>query len=103
MKKLFVLAVGSLLALACGNQQTVVAQDSARFAKGTFGYDLAFLKKYKRVIVLGDDTAHARVLIVKDFQGRVMTSTARGENGNSYGWVNYDLIRSGKNLRHINP
>lgn len=69
---------------------------------GTFGYDRAFLKKYKDVIELGQANSSAHVLIVKDFQGRVMTSTASGDGGNSYGWINYALIKSGGAKPHIN-
>jgi hypothetical protein len=35
-------------------------------------------------------------------QGKVMTSTAGGLNGKSFGWINYDLISSGKIAEHIN-
>jgi len=31
-----------------------------------------------------------------------MTSTANGMNGSSYGWINYDLIQSGKTKEHMN-
>jgi hypothetical protein len=41
-------------------------------------------------------------LIVPAWQGRVMTSTAEGDSGFSFGWVNRDLIASGKLLPHIN-
>lgn len=71
--------------------------------KGTFGYDLAFLKKHKEVIVLtAPDDEKSKALVVADYQGRVMTSTADGEAGNSYGWINYELIGSGENKPHIN-
>ena len=72
-------------------------------APGTFGYDLLFISKYKDVIVLGGKTSSAKVILVKDYQGRVMTSTAGGTTGNSYGWINYDLIQSGETKLHMNP
>ena len=72
-------------------------------APGTFGYDLAFISKYKEVIVLGGKTSPAKVILVKDYQGRVMTSTATGTMGNSYGWINYKLIESGETKPHMNP
>ncbi|SEJ31432.1 hypothetical protein SAMN05216327_108222 [Dyadobacter sp. SG02] len=72
-------------------------------AAGTFGYDLAFLKKYKETIVLtAPDNPEARALINPAFQGRVMTSTANGDSGNSYGWINYKLIESGQYQLHMN-
>jgi len=70
---------------------------------GSFGYDLAFLKSHKNVLVLGRKGSPAQVLVVGDYQARVMTSTAGGESGNSYGWINYDLIRSGEIKTHMNP
>jgi|APSaa5957512622_1039677.scaffolds.fasta_scaffold201494_2 hypothetical protein len=34
------------------------------------------------------------MLLVPEYQGRVMTSSAGGSIGNSFGWINYDLIKS---------
>ena len=58
-----------------------------------FGEDVAFLKKQTDAIVLrrGD----AAVAVAPAYQGRVMTSTATGDGGNSYGWLNYKLIAKG--------
>lgn len=68
----------------------------------TFDEDVAFLKQHTDVIVLGDE-GEERVAVVPKFQGRVMTSTTGGADGLSHGWINYDLIASGKLLPHINP
>ncbi len=68
--------------------------------KGTFGYDLNFLVKYQETILLED--GNAQILICPAYQGRVMTSTANGVTGLSYGWLNYDLIESGKIVDKIN-
>ncbi|MBM4160373.1 MAG: hypothetical protein FJ217_04645 [Ignavibacteria bacterium] len=67
-----------------------------------FGDDLAFLKKYVDVIVLSDKTAATQVAVIPAYQCRVMTSTAAGTTGVSYGWVNRELISSGKKQPHIN-
>ena len=58
-----------------------------------FGEDVAFLKKHTDAIVLrrGD----AAVVVAPAYQGRVMTSSATGDDGNSYGWLNYKLIAKG--------
>ena len=37
------------------------------------------------------------------YQGRVMTSTAGGPDGLSYGWINRKLVASGQRLRGMNP
>ncbi|OQP40012.1 hypothetical protein A4H97_17500 [Niastella yeongjuensis] len=73
------------------------------FAKGTFGYDLDFLKQYHHdLIVLDDDDSGAAVIILPAYQGRVMTSTTDGMNGQSFGWVNQELIASRKTVEHMN-
>lgn len=72
-------------------------------AQPTFGSDLDFLKKYTTVIVLSDANHKSQVAVVPAYQGRVMTSTARGERGISFGWVNRELISSRKFLQHMNP
>lgn len=65
--------------------------------KGTFAYDLAFLKKHHTdLVLLKDPSGGAQVIVLPAYQGRVMTSTADGENGISFGWINYDLITEGK-------
>ena len=71
--------------------------------KGTFGFDLQFLKKYhKDLILLGDGSdSGAQIIILPAYQGRVMTSTADGNGGMSFGWINYDLIDSNKEEEHF--
>ena len=70
---------------------------------GTFGDDLAFLKEHTEIVVLSDPSGNARVAIAPGYQGRVMTSTATGDAGLSYGWVNRELIASKKPSPHISP
>ena len=71
--------------------------------KGTFGYDLKFLKKYhKDLILLGDESdTGAQIIILPAYQGRVMTSTAEGDGGMSFGWINYELIDSNREEEHF--
>ena len=84
---------------------TMIAQSG--FAQGktmspTFTDDVAFLKKHVDVIVLSDKTGSNQVAVIPAYQCRVMTSTAGGSQGISYGWVNRDLIASGEKKEHIN-
>ena len=67
----------------------------------TFGEDWAFLKKHTDAVLLSDSGGKAQVIVVPQYQGRVMTSTADGAGGASYGWLNYELIASGKTTPHI--
>jgi len=73
---------------------------SAEVAK--FGEDAAFLKEHTDVIVLSDAGGEGKLAIVPAYQGRVMTSTAEGDEGLSFGWINRGLIASGEVQRHIN-
>jgi len=68
----------------------------------TFGDDLNFLKQHIDVVVLHNESRQTQVVVVPAWQGRVMTSTARGSVGDSFGWVNRKLIASGKREPHIN-
>lgn len=70
------------------------------YEKGTYGYDLQLLQKHKKPLELKN--GDARILISPEYQGRVMTSTAKGDTGKSYGWINHDLIASGELKEHIN-
>jgi len=67
-----------------------------------FGGDLEFLRKHTGVVLLEDASHQAQVAVVPAWQGRVMTSAARGTAGESFGWVNRELIASGKKQPHIN-
>ena len=68
----------------------------------TFGDDLQFLKKHTDVIVLTNADGKAQVAVVAAYQGRVMTSTANGAAGPSFGWINREVIASGQIKPHIN-
>ena len=49
------------------------------------------------------EDGNAKILLSADYQGRVMTSTAEGDSGTSYGWLNYDLLASGEKKKQFNP
>ncbi len=74
---LFLLAIGSLSA------ETPLP----------YGKDVEFLRQHTAVIELKD--GDAAVALAPAFQGRVMTSTAAGDSGYSFGWLNYKLIEQG--------
>src|ERR1017187_2703486 len=62
---------------------------------------VSFVNQNGRLIVLSDDSSGASVAVWPAKQGRVLTSSDDPE-GHSYGWVNYDLIASGKLQQHFN-
>ncbi len=93
----------TILLFACSNgkESKKAKLNMNSFEKGSYGFDLKFLKEHSNPVELKN--GDARIIVSPDFQGRVMTSSAAGENGLSYGWINYDLIESGEVLQHINP
>ena len=102
MNKLKVILLLSLIA-ACNNSSSVDENKSAeQLNKGTYGYDVAFLKKYSPHLVQLQDS-NMKILLSADYQGRVMTSTATGDSGSAYGWINYNLISSGEKKKQFNP
>jgi hypothetical protein len=68
----------------------------------TFGDDLAFLQRHGQVVVLQDQAGKARVIVSPEYQGRVLTSTAEGAAGASFGWINRAFIAEGKRVPHMN-
>ncbi|MBN1506770.1 MAG: hypothetical protein JW955_07985 [Sedimentisphaerales bacterium] len=71
--------------------------------KQTFGSDVAFLQKHTDVVILKDRSGRSQVAVLPQMQGRVMTSTAEGPGGYSFGWINRELVASGKTVEHMNP
>jgi len=69
----------------------------------TFGNDLAFLKQHTDAIILSDKTGAAQIVLAPRLQSRVMTSTADGLHGMSFGWINRELFAEGKLRPLLNP
>ena len=67
----------------------------------TYGEDKSFLKEYCDLIELSQ--GDAKILLSQGYQGRVFTSTATGDKGLSFGWINYKLFRSGNVSEQFNP
>jgi hypothetical protein len=94
----------TILFFIIGMSITAGASAQANPAKGTFGYDQAFLKKlYPDMITLRSKDGRGMVLVSPQHQGRIMTSTADGLEGISFGWLNYPLLESKKVLPHMTP
>jgi hypothetical protein len=79
------------------------ADPAAAAPAAGFGADLAFLRKHAEVVLLSAEAGGAQVAVVPAWQGRVATSSAAGEAGTSFGWLNRALIASGKPLPHMTP
>ncbi len=95
-----------LLLFSCKftTKKNSLAMDIKDYIKGTYAYDAAFFAANKiETIELSDQNSKARVLLIPSYQGRVMTSSANGNEGKSFGWINYDLIESGIKNKQFNP
>ncbi len=79
------------------------SDSSVHFSPGSYGYDAIFLQKHLNHVAELTNKEGAKVLITGDYQGRVMTSTAGGNDGNSFGWINYKLIEQGRMQPQFNP
>ena len=67
---------------------------------GNYASDADFLREHGiEFTELVSADGNARVMVVPAWQGRVMTTTAAGGEGDSYGWMNYRYIGEGK----VNP
>jgi hypothetical protein len=90
-------ATGTLAAVltmtACNQTNENPDSTAADAGPHNFGADVAFLTEHTDAVVLRD--GDAAVVVVPEYQGRVMTATARGDDGPSSGWINYDVVETG--------
>ena len=94
MKPLFPLLL--IFLIACNS----TTKKDTTMQQGTFGYDLEFLRKHHKDLVLLEN-GDAQLIVLPAYQGRIMTSTAEGNAGASFGWLNHELIASGKFTEHF--
>jgi hypothetical protein len=105
MNTLIILLIASLMLASCNstergknnnqNEKNMITDSTKQY-----GFNRDFLKKHINVIELKN--AGSSIAIVPDWQARVMTSTAEGDSGFSFGWINRALISSQKLAPHIN-
>jgi len=105
MKQISLFSIAILILASCtGSEQAENINQKKLIMKvdslQQYGYNRDFLKQYTSIIELRD--SRSAITLVPAWQGRVMTSTAEGDGGFSFGWINHDLISSGKILPHIN-
>jgi hypothetical protein len=86
LNHIFILGLTFLCACRPSEHKSVSVEN---YKKGTFGYDLSFLKKKDSVIVLKSNDGLSQVIISAKYQGKIFTSTAAGDTGKSFGWINY--------------
>src|SRR5687767_10635503 len=82
----------SMINTSCNNpgqKQQGENKDATTYKEGSFGYDLNFLQQHDSVVILQADGENAKVIVSPKYQAKVFTSTAEGNEGFSFGWVNY--------------
>jgi len=103
MKAVKLLALLAAVFLGSCRDRSNKSVFESQYAKGSFGYDLDFLKQQDTVIVLHNNDGTGQVIVSPKFQGKVFTSTANGPNGKSFGWINYKLFAQTSLNAHMNP
>lgn len=99
--------LGALACAACSGSTKPEAVapsqgEPAPASQGTFADDVAFLGKYTKVVVLGNPASGgAAVAVAPEYQGRVMTSTATGDGGVSFGFINREIVASKQRQPHM--
>lgn len=81
-----------IVASSCNSgdqQQQIKNEDLKSYKEGTYGYDLNFLKQHDSVVILKSEDENSQVIVSPRYQAKVFTSTAGGNEGLSFGWVNY--------------
>ncbi len=68
----------------------------------SFETEVTFLRRHTETIVLAERNGPARVAVCPDLQGRVMTSSAAGPGGQSFGWINHALLEAHQLQPHMN-
>jgi hypothetical protein len=96
------IAVAVISLNSCQTKEKKEQQPASQYAKGTFGYDLDFLKQKDSVIVLNSKDGSGEIIISPKYQAKVFTSTADGMNGKSFGWINYKTFAAKSLDPHMN-
>jgi len=78
------------LSVSCNNPDSNKQADKPApgFKEGEFGFDLQFLQKQDPALVVLKD-GDAQIIVSPKYQAKVFTSTAQGDTGLSFGWINY--------------
>lgn len=96
------IATVTCIGLSACNQHKTNKTDMKTYASGTFGYDLNFLASKDSLVILTSDDKAAQLIVSAKYQAKVFTSTARGLNGKSLGYINYKAVESDTLNEHMN-
>ncbi len=88
--------------LAAGVAIAALALAPAAAWAASFDDDVSFMKEHIEILTLSSEDGQALVAVSPAYQGRVMTSSAAGPDGLSFGWINRPEIASGEVKPHMN-
>lgn len=91
-----------LLVLFSCDMPVEKSDDKKNKDAGSFADDVAFLKRFTDILELEDSAGGGKIAVSPALQARVMTSSADGDAGTSFGWINKDLFESRDTSAHIN-
>jgi len=80
----------------------VALTESQQLNENSFGEIVSFVNQHSKLVVLSDERSGASIAVWPAMQGRVLTSSVAGQGGLGFGWVNRELIASGKLQEHMN-
>jgi hypothetical protein len=92
----------SKVATACALASSFASSAAQQGNGNSFGEVVSFVDQHSKLLILSDDFTGASIAVWPAMQGRVLTSSADGPGGQSFGWVNRELIGSGKVQQHFN-
>ncbi len=76
--------------------------NSQEASENSFGEVVSFVSRHSKLVILSDEQSGASVAVCPAMQGRVLTSSVASSEGLGYGWINRELIASGKFQAHMN-
>jgi hypothetical protein len=88
--------------LALGGIMSASAAAPGAASSNSFGSVTRSVDAASKLIVLSSSDKQKLVAVSPAMQGRVLTSSAAGMSGRSYGWVNKELIGSRQEQKHFN-
>jgi hypothetical protein len=102
----YFLPIALMSTIACNDpaasEKTVASGDST--TNNSYAADRKFLEEHSGgLLELISADGKSKVLLSADYQGRVMTSSANGDEGRSFGWLNYKLIQAPQKKAQFNP
>ena len=105
MNKLNVLLIIAMTLVSCagreqGKKNKQKTDNMLNDSTNLYGWNRDFLKKHIEIIELKN--GNSLIALVPAWQGRVMTSSADGDNGYSCGWINHKIVAMEELQPHMN-